>query len=245
MRRRRPNTKITDASSIRCAQRSIRRSRSCVDTAPYRRRLGAQAGANERLRRALRAGVPSQPSAACRSRASISPRRICGRSSVTSARRWEPRMTAARDAAVSHRSRARLAHEQRQDHTGAHAARSRHRRSARRSSCHRAGRSSQCCSTHRPATSCGCGTRRASATRRDWSAPAPGRQPDRLAVARSLGPPSRPAILVQPAGRACCTGIRRCRALPRQRRRTSARRRLCRRRDRRYCAGSASRCSCC
>ena len=57
-----------------------------------------------------------------------------------------------------------VAHQRRQDHAGAHAARPRCRRGARRAACHRSSPTPTRCCARRRARRCGCGTRPASAT---------------------------------------------------------------------------------
>ena len=123
------------------------------------------------------------------------------------------------------------AHQRRQDDAGAHAARPRRRRGARRAARHRRRRVAHAADERRrrrAAPDRHAGLRRLREAR---AAAARGRQPARLAAARSVGPLQRPSLLVQPAGGARGARQRGGRAVPRQRRRGPARRRLRRVRD--------------
>ena len=121
-----------------------------------------------------------------------------------------------------------LAHQHRQDHAGAHAARPRCRRGARRHPCDRVRR---CASDDRGArrrAADAVGHARLRRQRAAGAAHAPVRHAAGLAAQPGLGPLARPRLLGQPAGAAQCARRGRCRALSGQRRRVARGGRLCR-----------------
>ena len=151
----------------------------------------------------------------------------------------------ARGAVVVNVDRAGLAHQRRQDHAGAHAARPRRRRVRDAGARHRAGRTPRAARARRwqPAAALGhAGLRRLDAPA---GAAAARGQPDRLAAARGLGSLARPAVLVQPAGGARGARVRGRRAVPGQCRRGPEREATASPPSCRCCAGWGGRSSCC
>ena len=178
-----------------------------LERARQRRRRAAGAGRRSRLCASLRGRLGAHRAAARRMAApggghgAAVRRSRSARPAVLRTRRCARRSTGHEP----HHAQPGVAHERRQDDARAHAARARHRRSARRAARDRIRRRPHDARDAPRATRCASPTRRASATACGSRAGLrAGIDAARLVPQRRVGPLARPAVLVDAAGAAPC-----------------------------------------